>query len=363
VSDSSPQPRQKLESLNKYFEAEIRGVDRQLVAYLNQFDRPGTHYGMIRYHFGYADNDLRALAEGDYLPRGKRLRPLICMLFCRMFALAPDIAAIVMMATEVMHSASLAHDDIEDRDAVRWGRPTLQSAFGLEQAINVGDSLIGMVYQLLLTLGSHGVAPATLVDVIDVFNRTHLSMCEGQHLDLRYRYFDDVSVEEYLEMVSKKTAAPCVCIADAISVLAQSPPETRETLRQFGESLGIVYQICDDIRGIWCAPEALGRQIGQDVSQQRASLPLLYAFQHGSPELRQVLRQDSGRTEPFTEEDLAFIRQELAASGASRFCRDEATRHYQTALAALADLNMQCREVDVLRGILDTAFASVEFVA
>jgi geranylgeranyl diphosphate synthase type II len=62
------------------------------------------------------------------------------MLFCRMFKLTPDIAAVVMMATEVMHSASPAHDDIEDRDAVRWGRPTIQSLFGLEQAINVGDA-------------------------------------------------------------------------------------------------------------------------------------------------------------------------------------------------------------------------------
>lgn len=353
----------KLELLHQYFEAEIREVDRELVAYMDRFDRPHVHYGMIRYHFGYADGNLRTLPAADYLPRGKRLRPLICMLFCQMFKLAPDIAAVVMMATEVMHSASLAHDDIEDRDAVRWGRPTIQSLFGLEQAINVGDALIGMVYQLLLTLRSRGVPPPALIAVIDVFNATHLSMCEGQHLDLRYRYYDDISVAEYLDMVSRKTAAACVCIADAISILADVPPQSREALRRFGTSLGILYQICDDIRGIWCAPEALGRQIGQDVNQQRASLPLLYGFKDGSPELREVLRKGSGRPEPLTDAEIAFIRQELAVCGASRRCHDEATKHYQAALDALDALQMDSREVGVLRAILSASFASVEFVA
>jgi len=150
---------------------------------------------------------LRLRAADDYLPRGKRLRPLICSLFCRLFALPSDAAVVVITATEIMHAASLAHDDIEDHDAVRWGRPTLQSAFGLEQAINVGDSFIGVVYQLRLTLGSRGVDPAVVTKVIEVFNSTHLRMCEGQHLDLRSRYSDDLTVAEYLDMVSRKGEA------------------------------------------------------------------------------------------------------------------------------------------------------------
>jgi geranylgeranyl pyrophosphate synthase len=353
----------RLESLHRYFEAEIREVDRALVAYLARFDRPQRHYGIVRYHFGYADAALHVLPEADYLARGKRLRPLICMLFCRMFKLAPDIAATVMMATEVMHSASLAHDDIEDRDTVRWGRPTIQSLFGLEQAINIGDALIGIVYQILLSLRSHDVPPGRLLDVVEVFNQTHLRMCEGQHLDLTYRYFDEVSVDEYLDMVGRKTAAACVCIADAISLLADAPEEKRAALRRFGQSLGVLYQICDDIRGLWCAPEALGRQIGQDVTQQRASLPLLLAFKHGSAELRALLKHAPGRTDPLSATELALLRHELAASGVNRICHDEATRYYKAALEALSDLRMDAGEVDVLRAILASSFASVEFVA
>jgi len=349
-----------LEMFHRQFEAEILEVDRALVAYFDRFDWPPSHYGMIRYHFGYADRDLRPRAADNYLPRGKRLRPLICSLFCRLFALTPETAVVVIMATEVMHAASLTHDDIEDHDAVRWGRPTLQSAFGLEQAINVGDSLIGIVYQLLLTLGSRGVDPAVVTKVIEVFNSTHLRMCEGQHLDLRYRYSDDLSVAEYLDMVSRKTAAPCVCIADAISILAKSPASTRDTLNRFGQNLGILYQICDDIRGIWSAPDALGRQVGQDVNQRRASLPLLYGFKHGSAALREMLQKASKRADPLDDADLAFIRQELTACGARRLSHGEAVRYYEAALAALADLGREGREIDMLRGILGAAFASVD---
>jgi geranylgeranyl diphosphate synthase, type I len=352
-----------LEMFHRQFEAEILEVDRAIVAYLNRFEWPPSHYGMIRYHFGYADRDLRPRAPGDYLPRGKRLRPLICNLFCRLFKLPADTAVVVIMATEVMHAASLTHDDIEDHDAVRWGRPTIQSAFGLEQAINAGDAMIGMVYQLLLSLGSSGVEPRAVVEVLQVFNATHLRMCEGQHLDLRYRYSDDLTVAEYLDMVSRKTAAPCVCIADAISILASSPPQARETLRRFGHNLGVLYQICDDIRGIWCAPDALGRQVGQDVNQRRASLPLLYGFKHGSPALREVLQKGARRSDQLGDADLEFIRTELSACGAGRLCHEEAVRYYEAALAALAELGQESREVHILRGVLSAAFASVDVVA
>jgi geranylgeranyl pyrophosphate synthase len=361
--DQNHELRPQLESLHRQFESEIRQVDREIVAYLDRFDDPPTHYGMIRYHFGYANRDLRSLPAGEYLPRGKRLRPLICMLFCRMFRLDAEVAAVVMTATEVMHSASLAHDDIEDKDSVRWGRPTIHALFGPEQAINAGDAMIGMVYQLLLTLRARGVPPDVLLQVIEVFNNAHLRMCEGQHLDLRHRFVDEVALADYLDMVGRKTASPCVCIADAISTLAASRPATRKTLGRFGQSLGMLYQICDDIRGIWCAPQALGRQIGQDINQQRSSLPLLYAFRHGSAELRAVLRDNASRPEPLSDAQLTFVREEMAACGADRFCRERAATYYEAALEALDMLHMDGREMTVLRGILGACVASVDLQA
>jgi geranylgeranyl pyrophosphate synthase len=233
----------------------------------------------------------------------------------------------------------------------------------MERAINVGDALVGMVYQVLLDLRDHEVPPGPLLDVLGVFNATHLRMCEGQHWDLTYTCDADVSVGDYLEMVSRKTASPCVCIADAISILAGLPPATRETLRRFGESLGMLYQICDDIRGIWCEPDALGRQVGQDICQQRASLPLLYGFRHGSPPFREALSVKLAGQQALEGEDLEYIRRELNACGADVLCHRDASHHFQNATAALAALGKDGPESIVLRELLGACFASVDFGA
>lgn len=346
--------------LHRGFAAEIADIERALVSCLHRLGEPASHYGMLRYHFGFADAELRALTESAYLPRGKRLRPLICLLFCRIYGVPEPVATALMMAVEVMHSASLAHDDIEDCDAVRWNRPTLQAVFGLEQAINAGDTLIGMVYQLLLELTGQGVAPAQTLDVIAAFNRAHLRMCEGQHLDLKRRCDDASGAAGYLDMVERKTGAPCVCIGESVAIVAALPAQTRATLGEFGRSLGTLYQICDDVRGLFSQADALGREIGHDLLLHRPSLPLLYACQHGSTALRSMLQADPGRATPLSPAELSFVRSELVACGAGRYCRDEAVRHYDVALTALNALNRDGIEIRTLRGLLDACLASVE---
>ncbi|MCB1598523.1 MAG: polyprenyl synthetase family protein [Rhodanobacteraceae bacterium] len=349
-----------VDQLHRHFAPEIAEIDRMLLAYLDGRGPPGTHYGMLNYHFGFADASLQALPEGGYLPRGKRLRPLICMLLCRVFGLPRNVAAPLMTAAEVMHSASLAHDDVQDRDAVRWNRPTLHAAFGLEQAINVGDALIGMVYHVLLGLAAEGVSPAHTLEVVAAFNRAHLLMCEGQHLDLSTRYDLVAGAEAYFDMVERKTGAACVCIGESIAILAATSAQARSTLIEFGRSLGVLYQICDDVRGIWSPPDALGRDIGHDLVLQRPTLPLLHASQHGSAELKAMLSREAGRESPLSTDALDFIRAELAACGAGRYCLDAALLHHEAAHAALIGMDRECAEMNVLRGMLDACIASVE---
>jgi geranylgeranyl diphosphate synthase type I len=259
-----------------------------------------------------------------------------------------------------MHSASLAHDDVQDRDDLRWNRPTLHAAFGLEQAINAGDAMIGMVYQLLLGLTAQGVAPVLTLEVIDAFNRAHLLMCEGQHLDLSFRHDTVASAGDYLEMIERKTGAACVCIGESIAILASAPAQTRQALVEFGRSLGILYQICDDVRGIWSLPDALGREIGHDVLLQRPTLPLLFASQYGSVELRALLLGASVQEAALTAVELNSIRAGLAACGADKYCLDAAIFHHQAAHAALTLMDHECAEIDALRAMLDACLGSVE---
>jgi len=353
-------PDSKLESLKKLFEAEIEEIDHTLLDYLEGFEHPRSHYRMMAYHFGYADRNLERLRPGEFLPRGKRLRPILCMLFCRMMKVDAELGRIVMMATEVMHAASLAHDDIEDKDPVRWGRPTVNFQFGTDLAINMGDGLIGLVYELLLELTMLGVAPQQALDVLKVFNGTHLRMCEGQYLDLTSKFHDELQVEDYLDMIVRKTASPCTCIADTIAILSSCREEDRRTLHRFGESLGVLYQICDDIRGLWSDPKVLGRQVGGDIGQQRASLPLLYGFRQGTPAFREALKGRQAGQDAIASTDMEWIRAELDACGAYELCLRDATTYYDDALEALGRLDRKGAESAVLTGILDACFASVQ---
>ncbi|GHC06606.1 polyprenyl synthetase family protein [Thermomonas carbonis] len=359
-SDLFPDAVLGVEELHRHFAQEIVEIDRALLALLTGLGPPSTHYGMLSYHFGFVDAGLQALPEGGYLPRGKRLRPVICNLLCGAFGLPRRVAKQLMMAAEVMHSASLAHDDIQDRDDLRWNRPTLHAVFGLEQAINAGDALIGMVYRLLLGLTAQGVAPSLALDVIAAFNRAHLLMCEGQHLDLSFRYDSIAGADEYLEMVERKTAAACVCIGESIAILASAPPQAREALVEFGRSFGVLYQVCDDVRGIWSLPDSLGREIGHDVLLQRPTLPLLFASQHGSARLRAMLLRASGRATPLSVFELKSFRTELTNCGAGQYCLDAAVLHHRSAHAALTSMGRECAGIDALRGMVDACLSSVE---
>ncbi len=359
---SSTPPAASLDALHRRFAPVIAEIDRALHDYLSSMAGPASHYGMLSYHFGFADADLKPLSECAYLARGKRLRPLISMLFGRLYGLPPAVTSQLMMAAEVMHSASLAHDDIEDRDAVRWNRPTLQAAFGMEQAINAGDTLIGMVYQLLLRLPALGVTPALTLEVVAAFNRAHLLMCEGQHLDLKFCYDDLGCLAAYQEIVERKTGAACVCILESVGLLADASAAVRQQLSAFGRALGTLYQICDDVRGIWSNPGELGREIGHDVILQRPSLPLLYACQHAAPALRAMLLGKPGRPAPLNADELNLIRAELATCGAATYCLDAAIAQHEAALAALAGTECSGPEMDVLRGILGACLSAVEIL-
>ena len=349
----------KREFWGAQFQPHLQRIDRYMADYLGRFDHPDKHYGMIEYHLGFAGSDLKRLSEDEFLPRGKRLRPILCMLMCRAMKVPDEVAGIVMLASEVMHCASLAHDDVQDKDAVRWGRPTINSLFGAEQAINVGDALIGLVYQLLLQLRNKGIENSKLLDVIEVFNNTHLRMCEGQHLDLYWKCDQEIEIDEYFDMVSRKTASPCDCIASTISILASCSEAVTASLYQFSHSLGVLYQVCDDIRGIWSEQESLGRSVGQDITMHRAALPLLYGFKYGSKNLRDVLLGRFEDALPPTVDQLQYIREELNACGVDRLCYRHAEGLYKDAISALRSLNNDGSEIMMLEHILTTCFASI----
>lgn len=320
------------DSIRAIFAQDIGAVDEALRVYLDRASDPHSHYGMIRYHLGFANESLQPVMDNP-LRRGKRLRPIACLLICRALGAPAGAAEQVMVAAELMHAASLAHDDIEDEDPVRWGRPTLWSLFGAGQAINAGDALIGMTYQLLLDLPESGVSPDTALKVIRAFSQAHLRMCEGQHLDLMYRGRFDVSVDTYLDIISRKTAAALECIALAAALVAVHDPAVTGCYQRFGRAFGMLYQICDDIRAVWVEPQGKEKIAGNDVRWRKPTLPLLIGLQMGAPRLRALFSERS--PDGALAADPAEIAEELRRLGVEESCRMRAASYRDEAITHL----------------------------
>lgn len=335
----------KLGLVREFFGPQIDEVDAALGNYLNQSNDPPEHYSMVRYHFGFSES-------GKRLSSGKRMRAIFCLLIGGASGAPTAALRTLMLASEVMHGASLVHDDLEDGDATRWERPTVWSRYGTNQAVNVGDAMIGMTYELLLSLAETGVPLERVHRVIRIFNAAHLRMSEGQHLDLVHEGHPDTSVERYLDIIDRKTATACECPSRASAVLANAPPETEEAYARFGRAFGMLYQIVDDYAGVWGDPETTGKAELGDVVLRKASLPVLYGYKLGSTRLRELLHPAAippgAPVSRLTREEALFVKEELTRLSVPTHCRDHVRQQRDAALAALRETANDSMETTML---------------
>lgn len=250
-------------------------IEAEMRAVLDRGDKPAAaHYGMMRYHLGWADENL----QEKLFPSGKRLRPILCLLACAEVGGDPDTALPAAAGIELLHNFSLIHDDVEDGDEMRRHRPTVWRVWGVPQAINVGDGMFALAYAAFLRLRTRGVKPRVTLAALDRFTETCAALTEGQHLDIGFEQRDRVSVDEYLRMIQGKTAALIGACTAIGAILGGASAAQQDDLRQFGHAVGLAFQIRDDILGIWGDPQVTGKAAGNDILRRKKSLPLLHAL-------------------------------------------------------------------------------------
>jgi geranylgeranyl diphosphate synthase, type I len=282
-------------------------------------------YEMVRYHLGLDGNGGRA---------GKRMRPLLGLLAYASITGEFERALPGAAAVELGHNFSLVHDDIEDDDAERRGRPTLWKLHGVPQAINTGDMLFTLSRIALHRLTDLGFSDAKVLRLMRLYDETCLALCEGQYLDIWAAEQDTMmSVELYLDMIGRKTAALIAASIEAGALLATDDEAVIARYRGFGWALGLAFQVNDDLLGIWGAEAATGKE-PSDLARHKKTLPVIYAFEHAGPDDRDRLAGLYATTSP-TAADVDEAVAILERTGARDFTRAEARRYRDEALAEL----------------------------
>ncbi len=244
-------------------------------------------YDMLRYHLGWRDERGHALRGSA----GKALRPALCLLACEALAGTTRQALPAAVALELLHSASLIDDDIQDGDRQRRHRPTVWALWGQAQALNAGNVLASHSTLSLQRLAGTGIPAATRLRAHRLLHETSLSLVEGQCLDLNFEARAGVTTAEYLAMIELKTAASIACALEMGALLAGAGEHVIHALRECGRSLGLAFQIGDDLLGTYGDSAATGKPVCADILRRKKTFPVVYALEHAQGAARRRLAE------------------------------------------------------------------------
>lgn len=221
------------------------------------------------------------LETSDYVlaTPGKLLRPLLLLDACRAAGGDPELAFPAAAGTQYGHVASLIHDDIIDGDDERRGQPALHARYGLGAAILTGDFLIFQTFLSYTECLDRGVSAERVLAAIRLLSATCLEMCQGQALEAEIAGQLETGAETYLEMIRLKSASLCRAAARIGAILGGAPDEAVEAVGEYGENLGLAFQIVDDVLSYEGQAARVGKPLHSDLRNGRVTLPVIYALQ------------------------------------------------------------------------------------
>lgn len=243
----------ELQELSAYIEQEMN--------HLNLPQTPVNLYDPLRYFLKLG---------------GKRIRPILTLLGAELFGTPREKAIHASLAIEYFHNFSLIHDDIMDEAPLRRKQPTIHTKWNTNIAILSGDVLLVKAYQ---ELGKQEARH--LADLLAVFNRTAVEVCEGQQMDMDFERRNDTQIDEYIEMIRLKTSVLLGCALELGAIAADANPQQRSLIYSYGVNLGIAFQIQDDLLDLYADPDQFGKQVGGDLIANKKTILHFKALELG----------------------------------------------------------------------------------
>lgn len=293
-------------------------------------------YHMLRYYMGWDGIDGTAISATE----GKSLRPALCLLGCQASGGYVTNAIPAAVSLELIHNFSLIHDDIQDGDRTRRNRPTLWVEWGIPKALVAGNVLRIIADIYVQKLRSHqGIDTERCLKTIGLLTEAYLEMIEGQFLDISYEGRSDVTVEQYMTMISKKTGALIRCALHIGSLIGTQNNDTALAFRECGRHLGYVFQIRDDFLGIWGDEKTTGKPVGADIRRRKNSFPVVYAMSCSSRKDRNRLTEVYRKT-TLTDEDVVLVFDIMESSNVRGKSMSIATEHSEMAMEAITTIEI-----------------------
>ena len=287
-------------------------------------------YDSLRYYMGWVDvNGSPCVAT-----EGKALRPSLCLFACEAAGGTASEAIPTAVALEFIHNFSLIHDDIQDQDETRHHRPTLWAVWGVSKALVAGNVLRVTADMSLAYLVEQGVAIDRALAAVGLLTEAYLEMIEGQYMDLSFEGRPDIGMDEYLTMISRKTGALIRCAANLGATIGTRDEATVEAFREFGRSLGYVFQIRDDVLGVWGDEETTGKPVGADIRRKKNSFPVVYAMSRAAGEDKELLARIY-QSDHVGDEDVIAVLELMERLDAKEYAQSLAAKHCDRALSAL----------------------------
>lgn len=267
---------------------------------------------------------------------GKRIRPMLMLLAYNLYKDDPESILMPACALETYHNYTLLHDDLMDNADVRRGKTTVHKKWDPNTAILSGDSMLVLAYERMTKCGDK-----YLKDVLDVFTETALEIGEGQQYDMDFETRNDVTEDEYIEMIRLKTSVLLACAMKIGGILADAPKEDQENLYKFGELIGLAFQLQDDYLDVYGDAKVFGKKIGGDITSNKKTYMLINAFNMANDIQRKELDSLIGAEDFNRDEKIASVTRLYNEIGIDKLAQKKIEFYFEQSRRYLDAINVE----------------------
>ena len=268
---------------------------------------------------------------------GKRLRPILVLMSADAFGKKHKKAIHAALAVEIFHNFTLMHDDIMDEAPLRRGKLTVHKKWNLNSGILSGDAMLIQVYQILQNYDKD-----VLKKLLKILNKTALQVCEGQQFDLDFEYQDNVTQNQYIEMIRLKTAVLLGCSLKMGAIIGGASEDNGKIIYDYGVLLGLAFQIQDDYLDVFGDANSFGKQIGGDIVENKKTILFHQSMDKGSREEQKELQSwfSTKTQKKFTDKKVKEVKKLFEMTGAKESSLNLVEMYTKQAFKKLNDINL-----------------------